>query len=94
MPLMEKLKREKEKVSSLIDGFRAHCKATNVKPTQWEETLSVALRESNQMMQNVGTKMDQIRFKETGSGAPITDCSSSPAFKRHAPLTSSLSQSR
>lgn len=89
MPLVEKLKREKEKVATLIEGFRAHCKATNAKPTKWEETLSEALRESNQMMQNVGTKVDQLRLHGSSDGSNLIG-----SYKPQSTLTTSFSQSR
>lgn len=65
LPLVEKLKREREKLSAVIDSFNNHCKTSNVKPTKWEETLTSALRESNQMIQTVGAKVDQLRLENT-----------------------------
>lgn len=64
-PLVDKLKREKEKLSTLVDSFTAHYKTTNSKPTKWEEALSEALRESNQMIQCVGTKVEEKLRQET-----------------------------
>lgn len=90
MPMVEKLKREQDKVSTLIDGFHAHCKASNVKPTHWEETLSEALRESSRMMENMGSRVGKLRKESTTTTASAATSPSKP----HPPLTTSLSQAR
>jgi hypothetical protein len=53
LPLVEKLKQEKDKLSTLVESYTTHYKTSNTKPTKWEATLSEALKESNQTMQNV-----------------------------------------
>lgn len=50
-----------------MESYTSHCKSTNGKPTKWEETLSEALRESNQVIEVVGSKVDQLRNENVGS---------------------------
>ena len=54
--MIDKWSREKERIASIIDEFRIR----HQKPTKWEDRLCNALRESNQLVQHVGTKMDQL----------------------------------
>ncbi|XP_046438218.1 RB1-inducible coiled-coil protein 1-like isoform X2 [Daphnia pulex] len=81
LPLVEKLKQEKDKLSTLVESYTTHYKTSNTKPTKWEATLSEALKESNQMMQSVGSKVDQLRQESV-------NLSSKPPL----PFTTSISQ--
>ncbi|KZS15636.1 RB1-inducible coiled-coil protein [Daphnia magna] len=81
LPLVEKLKKEKDKLSTLVESYTTHYKTSNTKPTKWEATLSEALKDSNQMMQSVGSKVDQLRQEST-------NLSNKPPL----PFTTSISQ--
>jgi hypothetical protein len=83
LPLVEKLKQEKDKLSTLVESYTTHYKTSNTKPTKWEATLSEALKESNQMMQSVGSRVDQLRQESV-------NLSSKPPL----PFTTSISQIR
>ena len=83
LPLVEKLKQEKDKLSTLVESYTTHYKTSNTKPTKWEATLSEALKESNQTMQSVGSKVDQLRQESV-------NLSSKPPL----PFTTSISQIR
>lgn len=89
--MVDKLKREKEKVLKLIEGFRTHCRTANVEPTQWEEKLSEALRQSSQMIQNVGTKVDQLRMDSATMTGGTNSCLHHLP-QPSSPLTTSISQ--
>ena len=92
--MVDKLKREKEKVLKLIEGFRLHCRTSNVEPTHWEEKLSEALRQSSQMIQNVGTKVDQMRMDNATITGGTTSCLHHlpPLAQPPSPLSASISQ--
>ncbi|XP_057371182.1 LOW QUALITY PROTEIN: RB1-inducible coiled-coil protein 1-like [Daphnia carinata] len=81
LPLVEKLKQEKDKLATLVESYTTHYKTSNTKPTKWEATLSEALKDSNKMMQSVGSKVDQLRQEST-------HLSSKPPL----PFTTSISQ--
>lgn len=92
--MVDKLKREKEKVLKLIEGFRTHCRTSNVEPTHWEEKLSEALRQSSQIIQNVGTKVDQMRLDNAIMSGGTTSCLHHlpPLVQSPSPLSTSISQ--
>ena len=92
--MVDKLKREKEKVLKLIEGFRTHCRTSKVEPTHWEEKLTEALRQSSQMIQNVGTKVDQMRLDNATMSGGTTSCLHHlpPLAQPLSPLSASISQ--